>query len=194
MNYTKVRDALSKANYCAEKMRCTKFGRFTVCENKNGDAIIVDPETAEIIKHFGWCLDTTGYPVSNFCGKVARLHEVVMALNYEERPEGCYVDHINQDKMDNRLINLRFVTPQESSRNMPLKSDNKSGATGVCKRKNGGYRAYITANKKRIDLGTYANIKDAISARREAESVYGFKTRPATIREECIGGGCNDDG
>ena len=39
-------------------------------------------------------------------------------------------------------------------------------------------------NKRRIELGTYDTLKDAAAARREAETLLGFMTRPGTIKEK----------
>ena len=147
------------------------------------DAIIVDSEIAALIANRRWCIDTGGYPVANFGGEILRLFDVVMAQKFYEKPNGCYVDHINHDKLDNRLINLRFVSPLESSLNMPIRSDNTSGITGVSQTKSGTFRAYITVNKVRKELGYYKTIEDAINARREAEDRLGFQTRPQTIKE-----------
>ena len=103
-----------------------------------------------------------------------------MAKTYKQKPEASFVDHINQDKLDNRRTNLRFVDGLRSSMNMPLRSDNSTGVTGVSNKLKGGskgYRAYITVNKKRIELGTYKTLEDAMNARRAAEDHYGFTTK-----------------
>lgn len=61
---------------------------------------------------------------------------------------------------------------------MPIKANNTTGVTGVSKASKGcGYRAYITVDKKRIELGTYKTIEDAAKARHCAEQKYGFKSK-----------------
>lgn len=187
MKYSEIRERLliEKRSHQYQHMECTSYGRFVVMKSDNIGAIIVDPDIAEMVRNRRWSKDTHDYPVINLSSSVVRLHEVVMAQSFYELPKGCYVDHINQDKMDNRRINLRFVTPQESSRNMPLKGNNTSGVTGVYKTKYGTYRAYITANKQRKELGYYKTLEEAVAARREAEDRFNFKTRPITIKELC---------
>lgn len=113
-----------------------------------------------------------------------RLHDYVMAQDYQEKPIGNYVDHINHDKLDNRRVNLRFVTATDNSRNISLRSNNRSGKTGVCMAY-GKYRAYITVNKKKIGLGYYEKYENAVNARMEAEERFGFGVRPTTIAELC---------
>lgn len=187
MEYEKIRELMSKekGSHANEEMNVSFFGNFAVMSSDKVAGILVDKEIAEKVANRRWCIDSAGYPLANIQGEQVRLFDCVMALNGYEKPNGCYVDHINQDKLDNRLINLRFVSPTESSRNMPMRNDNTSGFTGVSRNKKGTYRAYITVNKKRIDIGTYRTIEEAVKARREAENRYGFKTRPGTVKEQC---------
>lgn len=167
----------SKGTRQNETMKVISFGRFSVLSREKMGDIIVDNDIAEEIKHRLWC-DSQGYPVTRIKDELIRLHDYVMSRDYNTKPVNCYVDHINHDKYDNRRINLRFVNPEESVLNMPLRADNTTGITGVSKGRNGiGYRAYITVNKKRIELGTYQDIREAQAARMIAEMKYGFKTR-----------------
>ena len=187
MNYREIREAINnpKRKSATKHMETHNYGRFAIMWSEKTDAIIVDANVIRISASRRWCIDSCGYPVANINGQLIRLHDFVMALSFSDKPDGCYVDHINQDKLDNRINNLRFVSAGKSATNMPLKSDNTSGYTGVHKTKAGTYRAYITVKKRRIELGTYKNIEDARRARQEAEDWFGFQTRPVTIREKC---------
>lgn len=157
-------------------MNC--YNEFSVGKCGNADLyFLVDTEYAEEISKHVWTLDGYGYPCRNDGGKTIRMHTwVIEQASNEKVPEGVYVDHINKCKRDNRLCNLRIVTPEESSTNMPLKANNTSGVTGVSKGRDGkGYRAYITVKKKRIELGTFQTKSEAIKARLEAEERFGYK-------------------
>jgi len=80
------------------------------------------------------------------------------------------IDHINRNSTDNRWCNLRAVSHVENCCNRGIRSDNKSGVTGVQRRKeNGRWRAIITVNKKRINLGTFKAKKNAVDARLKAQ-------------------------
>lgn len=57
-------------------------------------------------------------------------HRVVWAMFYGQWPEHC-IDHINGDRSDNRIENLRSVTVAENQRNMGRSKANKSGVSGV---------------------------------------------------------------
>lgn len=55
---------------------------------------------------------------------------------------------------------------------------NKSGATGIIWRKdNKKWRAYITVNRKRINLGSFESKEDAVNARQEAEKILELARR-----------------
>lgn len=68
--------------------------------------------------------------------------------------------------------NCRFVTPSEQALNKDLLSSNKSGYPGVSLHTNGRWRARITVNGKRISLGVYKDVNEAIRARKKAEEKY----------------------
>lgn len=83
------------------------------------------------------------------------------------------VDHINHNTLDNRKRNLRIVTVSQNNMNKDIRSDNTSGHSGVSfNKKSGKYVSYIKINQKRIHLGSFIDINDAIKAREDAEEKY----------------------
>jgi len=90
-------------------------------------------------------------------------------------PDGYEVDHINGQRDDNRLENLRLVTRKENMQNAKRYSTNTSGVTGVSwsKSKN-KWRAYVMSEYKLISLGYHADWFDAVCARKSADNRYGF--------------------
>lgn len=82
-------------------------------------------------------IDCTGYYTVHLknktTGKYQRtpVHRVIWQLFYGEIPEKMVIDHINKNKSDNRIENLRLVTIAENSRNCKKFVRNKSGVTGV---------------------------------------------------------------
>ena len=165
-----------------------EYGRLCIekCGNKD-EFFLFDSLMKDIVSGNVWTLDSCGYVCRSFGGKVRRLHTLIVeGATGNKIPNGMYVDHINEDKLDNRLCNLRIVSPQESARNMPIKSNNTSGSTGVSKGRNGkGWRAYITVNKKRIELGTYRTLEEATKVRHCAEQKYGFRSRQNLVAFLC---------
>ena len=83
------------------------------------------------------------------------------------------MDHINQNPQDNRLSNLRLANKSENSINNPIHSNNTSGIIGVSwDKRQQSWRAYISYQKKRIELGRFENKEEAIKRRLEAEKKY----------------------
>lgn len=90
------------------------------------------------------------------------------------------IDHLNNDRSDNRLENLREATNQENGvarDQRKLRSTNKSGVVGVSWSQKPGHKgswyATITMDGHMKNLGRYENLEDAVMARREAERQYG---------------------
>lgn len=97
------------------------------------------------------------------------LHRVVNAT-----PKGLHTDHISGNTLDNRSVNLRSVTTQQNQQNCAVGKNNTSKVVGVGLTPKGRWRAYIFVDYKQIHLGHYDNFEDAVSARKEAEKLYGF--------------------
>lgn len=114
-----------------------------------------------------------GYKRGKVFGVNHRAHRVAWALYYGEWPKG-QIDHINGNRSDNRIENLREVTNQENAKNkrhIPC----ASGYTGikVCHRSK-RWRAVIKVDGKHLSLGHFDNLSDAIKARKDAERRFGF--------------------
>ena len=77
-------------------------------------------------------------------------------------PIGMFVDHIDGNKLNNQLHNLRVVTPRESTWNLG-KRKNASGFTGVHETKQGNWQARAH-NMKPVNLGTFKTKQGAIDA------------------------------
>lgn len=101
-------------------------------------------------------------------------HRVAWAIHYGEWPEG-EIDHINGDRTDNRISNLRAVTRSENQRNAKRRADNASSVTGVYwRRQEGKWSAQIFSGGRRKCLGCFTEFDAAVAARRAAEIELGF--------------------
>jgi len=119
--------------------------------------------------------DALGYLHVEFNGKKLKLHRVCYALYHGRDPYPMQCDHINHDRADNRICNLRLVTHQENARNQKKRKTNTSGHCGVhFKKERQKWQARICTNKKERHLGYFTNKAEAIAARKAAEIKYGF--------------------
>jgi len=116
-------------------------------------------------------LDSHGYYLVGLSTGKIPAHKIVWAMEHGEYPE--FVDHINGDRTDNRIENLRSVTRQQNNMNKATRSDNSSGVTGVrwhTQRKK--WNARIILNGKEKSLGMYNDFNSAVEARMKAEFEY----------------------
>ena len=95
--------------------------------------------------------------------KIHKLTAEEFLLNPENKP---FVDHIDNNRRNNHIINLRFATRQENNQNASLSSKNTSGTKGVSwHKKSMKWTAYICINGKQIVLGSFINKEDAVNIR-----------------------------
>ena len=114
-------------------------------------------------------IDGRGYRSGRIWDKTYHGHRVVWAVYYGVWPD--VIDHINGDRSDNRLCNLRNVTKAENARRT-AKTQNTPGVR-FCARRN-LWQARITYNYKDKHLGYFENKDDAIAARQAANKLFGF--------------------
>ena len=117
---------------------------------------------------------SSGYVRIKISGRKYRAHRLAWLIVYGSFPPD-QIDHINGIRHDNRIINLRAVTHAENSRNRALDIRNKSGYTGITYNKeNNKWLARIGGTDKRVNLGHFENLEDAVEARRIAEINYNY--------------------
>lgn len=99
---------------------------------------------------------------------------VAWALYYGEWPKGV-IDHIDGDKGNDRIANLRDATPSENARNQRISRRNTSGKVGVTFfRQTQKWRAWVSIDRRVHSLGYFDKKEDAIAARLAAENAHGF--------------------
>lgn len=120
-----------------------------------------------------FAIHPSGYRRGYVLSMAVQAHRAAWAIYYGEWPEGD-VDHINGNRADNRICNLRDVSRSHNARNGKHRANNKSGRIGVCKFGD-KWRAYINGDCGIIHLGIHNNFDDAVAARElaEKEMAYG---------------------
>ena len=114
-----------------------------------------------------------GYLRVNIDGTRYFAHRIIWMMVHGEWPNE--IDHINGDKSDNRLCNLRSVSRQENLRNLARRADNTSGHTGVSlSKRDGVFIAYITVDGRMKVIGRYPTAGQAAQARAKAQAELGY--------------------
>lgn len=121
------------------------------------------------------CVDGANYPA----------HKIIWLMMYGEWVQypKHEIDHINGERSDNRLSNLRKVTKSENQRNTTMRVCNTSGVHGVnwkpTYNKSGGGRwvARIWNGPRHVYLGSFKEKRDAAIARQAAERALGYTVR-----------------
>lgn len=123
--------------------------------------------------------DAEGYLITSVKGRVIKLHRLIWIYVHGDIPEGIEIDHINGDRQDNRLSNLRLATDQQNAVNAGVRIDNKSGYKGISWHKRiGKWQAQINISGKRVSLGYFNDPKTASNAYRErAQAIHGEYAR-----------------
>lgn len=129
---------------------------------------VVNPENGtvdKVYKNIGSKVGS-GYLHVRIDGQHKLLHRLIWEHVHGPIPKGMYIDHINGVKNDNRISNLRLVTPTQNAQNRPT-------IKGVswCRRTD-KWLAQIGHEGKRINLGRFKNLEDAQAAYAEAAAKY----------------------
>lgn len=135
---------------------------------QNRIALVDDEDYDEVIK-YNWYY-AKGYAVRrNYDGGADGT--IYLHREIAKTPSDMFTDHINRNKLDNRKENLRICTKSQNRANIGHLHSNTSGYKGVFI-SNGRWRAQITVNKCRIELGYFDDPKSAAIAYDNAAKLY----------------------
>lgn len=122
---------------------------------------IVDFEMFPLLNLHRWMLHNEGYAYTRIGGKQTYMHELVCPKTFKQ-----VVDHLNHNRLDNRVKNLLATT---NNKNLLRGRNRERKDLGVSQIPNGKWRArvFVTKEKtkKETHLGTFVLKKDAIKAR-----------------------------
>lgn len=125
-------------------------------------------------------LNKNGYLLIKVRKYIYRAHRLAWFYFYGQRPpiEAYRIDHIDGNKLNNAIKNLRAVSNAKNTRNHKMYSHNTSGITGVYfNEQSQKWCAQIHTNGKQIHLGSFHFFEDAVKAREAAEIKYGYAVR-----------------
>lgn len=92
-------------------------------------------------------------------------HNIAWIMSGGEIPSGYEVDHIDLDKANNKLENLRLSTKSQNQRNRGIHKNNRTGVKGVsfCKQ-TGLYKARVMLYHKEYFCGRFKTVEEAKEA------------------------------
>ncbi len=123
------------------------------------------------------CINKLGYRQICIGGSAYRAHRLVWLLAYGEWP-ALHIDHINGDKSDNRLQNLRLCTDSENGQNRKTSATyggkaKSSPLIGACFcKKRGMWLASIRINGQYKHLGYFSSDIEAHLKYAEAKKIH----------------------
>lgn len=105
-----------------------------------------------------------GYKWGSISNSLYLTHRVLYAMFHGHWPE-IEIDHINHDRSDNSISNLREVSHSENCKNTSLRKSSKSGITGVCWHKAAGkWWAQTVADGVHYHIGLFEDKDEAANA------------------------------
>lgn len=137
--------------------------------NEEINRVLIDTYKIDTIKDYKWSINSWDYACTKINGESFSMQDMI----YGSVKRGEIVDHIDRNRIDNRMRNLRISNKSTNSMNTGLRVSNSSGVTGVSYMEDKNkWRSYISYEKKRYELGWFEVFEDAVRARLIAESEH----------------------
>lgn len=115
-------------------------------------------------------LSAQGYRCIQIAGRKYRAHRLAWLYMTGAWPEHD-IDHRDEDKSNNRWMNLRPATRSQNMLNKSSRTDNKSGIKGVSWNKRRKlWHAQLQIQGRKIHVGHYANKEEAAMAIKKART------------------------
>jgi hypothetical protein len=106
-----------------------------------------------------------GYIALAWKGKQIMAHRLIWIMHNGSIPNGLFIDHINRDRKDNRLKNLRLCSISENNCNAKLRIDNSSKVKGVCwDNQRSKWKARVSYKGRQFHAGFHVELQDAADA------------------------------
>lgn len=117
-------------------------------------------------------LTAQGYRCIQIAGRKYKAHRLAWFYTTGEWPAHD-IDHRDEDKANNRWLNLRPATRSQNMLNKGSRSDNKSGIKGVSwDRRRGLWHAQLQTRGRKIHVGHYVDKGEAAMAIHNARTQH----------------------
>lgn len=152
--YNKIIDASQRTTHQKNDIIIKENHAEVIIRNNKSEKVctaLIDINDLDLIKQYKWHI-TNRYIATRINNKEVLMHRMI--LNYYGDFD---IDHINQNKFDNRKSNLRIVKHVINAQNI--------SKLGIYKAPKNKWRVYVKRFGKRYYLGTYKNYDDALKVR-----------------------------
>ena len=113
----------------------------------------------------------SGYVYTTIDEKFYSVHRIIFAMHHGYFPK--FIDHIDGNRSNNKIENLREATIFENNRNAKIRKNNTSGIKGVhFVEKHKKWVVQLQINKQKKYFGWYDNLELAELVAQEARSKY----------------------
>lgn len=157
------------------KSRTVEVNGVEICAFSNGEIERFNRKSREFVRNVG-TMTTLGYRKIYLGGKVFLVHRIIASALIGKIEAGMEVDHVNGDRSDNRLENLRITTHQQNNRSFNKPSVGTSskhrGVSWLKQSKK--WRAAICVNGKTKHLGSFSAEEDAAKCYNKAALDLGY--------------------
>ena len=120
-------------------------------------------------------LDGSGYVQTGIKGVYYKNHRLIFMMHHGYVPD--YIDHIDGDKANNRIENLRAASHSENLNNRKYQKNNTSGVKGVSyeKQYKKKWKGKISVDGKEMSIGRFETLEEAKKAiKATREKLHGF--------------------
>ena len=132
-------------------------------EYKDGELYWKKPGRSRKVGNKIGCLDRHGYIHTHYRCKTYLLHRLIFLMHRGYLPS--MLDHIDGNKLNNRIENLREATFFENSSNARISKRNTTGIKGVSwDKRRQKFRAVCNFNYKKYEIGSFKTLDEASKA------------------------------
>ena len=137
------------------------------------------------IHNIAGCNGPGGYKVVSLFKKAYKVHRIIFLLNHKYCPD--IVDHIDRNKQNNNISNLRSATKSQNAMNSKARADGIAGFKNIRLRKgrtkNDYFEVTIRKDKKTFYIGVFSSLIDAKHAAIKAQKEFHGEFSPLLWRE-----------
>jgi hypothetical protein len=140
-------------------------------EPDTGDFYYVIKRGSRRIGDKAGLLYENGYIRIEISGKRYLSHRLAWLFCNKSWPTK-FIDHINGDRSDNRIVNLREADQHQNQYNSKKHKDNTTGYKNIRLHRDGKYEVRISVKGKRIQIGSFKTVEEAAQSYNNAVIKY----------------------